>query len=99
MPKSTWTWSSRIFFPLEGSASLDWGQELWNWDIAAYDSADAIADALKRVGRTYDDDDILYHATRSQLMDVVDAAGGIERAHARFHQSMTLAQEAYEKWN
>jgi hypothetical protein len=36
------------------------------------------------MGRPFDDDDLLYYATRTLLTDVVDAAGGVERAYGRF---------------
>jgi hypothetical protein len=99
MPERTWKWSSKIFFPDSGAAPLDWGTELWNWNVSAYDSAPAIADALQRAGRAHDDNDVLYYATRTQLMDVVDAAGGVERAHTRFQRSMVHAQQVYEQWS
>ncbi len=66
--------------------------------MSRYESAPGIATALQRAGRSFDDDDVLYYATRNLLMDVVDAAGGVERAHIRIHESMVLAQNTYDGW-
>jgi hypothetical protein len=72
--------------------------ELWKWDVSLYESRDGIVAALRRAGRPFDDDSILFEATRSLLRDVVDAAGGVERSHARLHQAMALAQEIWVRW-
>jgi hypothetical protein len=39
------------------------------------------------------DEVVLYEATRSLLMDVVDAAGGVEQAHLRLHDPMGRVRE------
>jgi hypothetical protein len=98
MPKLAWEWARRIFFNPNSTAGLDWGTELWKWDVNRYESAPGIAAALQRAGRSSDDDDVLYYATRNLLVDVVDAAGGVEREHIRLHESMNLAQETYDGW-
>jgi hypothetical protein len=91
-------WTRRIHFGDGRTVSLDWGAELWKWDIPLYESADGIAAALRRAGRPSDDDSILFDATHTLLPDVVDAAGGVERSHARLHQAMALVQETYVQW-
>lgn len=98
MPEQAWRWSQRIFFGEDRTAPLDWGTELWNWDISRYESSAAIDSAFRRIGRPFDDDDLLYYATRTLLTDVVDAAGGVERAYERFRQAMARAQETSEEW-
>jgi hypothetical protein len=98
MPERAWEWSRRIHFGAGRTVSLDWGAELWEWDISRYESADAIAAALRRAGHPSDDDSVVFHATHTLLPDVVDAAGGVERAHARLHQAMALGQETYMQW-
>jgi hypothetical protein len=98
MPKLAWEWAKRIAFNTNSTAGLDWGQELWKWDASLYESALGIAVVLQRAGRSSDDDDVLYYVTRNLLMDVVDAAGGVERAHIRICESMRVAQETYDGW-
>ena len=98
MPERAWQWTRRIHFGAARTVSLDWGAELWKWDISRYESADGIAAALRRAGRPFDDDSILFDATHTLLPDVVDAAGGVERCHARLHQAMALVQETYVQW-
>lgn len=98
MPKQACRWSHRIFFGDDRGARLDWGTELWNWDISLFESAAAIESAFRRIGRPFDDDDLLYYATRTLLTDVVDAAGGVERAYDRLRQAMERAQAKSEEW-
>jgi hypothetical protein len=76
VPERAWRWSQTIFFGEDRTAPLDWGTELWNWDISFFESSAAIESAFRRIGRPFDDDDLLYYATRTLLTDVVDAAGG-----------------------
>jgi hypothetical protein len=99
MPERAWEWMRRIHFGAGHSVPLDFGVELWKWDASLYESRDGIVAALSRAGRPLDDDRILYHATCTLLPDVVDAAGGVERAHARLHQAMALAQETLIRWS
>jgi hypothetical protein len=100
MPERAWEWLHRIHFGADGrTVSLDWGRELWKWDLSRYESADGIAAALRRAGHPADDDSILFDATHTLLPDVVDAAGGVERAHARLHREMALVQETYVRWS
>jgi hypothetical protein len=98
MPERAREWARRIHFGADRTVSLDWGTELWNWDTSWYESAEAIAAALRRAGHTFDDELVLYEATRSLLPDVVDAAGGVERSHEHLHQAMARAQETYIHW-
>jgi hypothetical protein len=98
MPERAWEWTRRIHVGAGRTASLDWGVELWKWDLSRYESADGIAAALRRAGRPFDDDFILYNATATLLADVVDAAGGVEHSHTRLHQEMALVQETYVRW-
>jgi len=79
--------------------SLDWGTELWKWDVALYESADGLLASLNRSGRALDEDSILFHATHGLLADVVDAAGGIEGAIMRLHIAMDRAQKQYIEWS
>jgi len=98
MPERAWEWSRKIAFGAGRTAPLDFGAELWKWDVALYESRDGIVAALRRSGRPFDDDSILIEATHTLLRDVVDAAGGVERSHGRLHQAMTLAQEICAQW-
>jgi hypothetical protein len=98
MPERAWEWNRRIHFGAGRTVSLDWGAELWKWDISLYESADGIAAALRRAGHQFDDDLIVFYATHTLLPDVVDAAGGVERSHARIHQAMALVQRIYAQW-
>lgn len=98
MPEQAWRWSHRIFFSDDRGAPLDWGTELWNWDISRFESAAAIESAFRRIGRPFDNDNLLYYATRTLLTDVVDAAGGVERAYDRLRQAMECAQARSEEW-
>jgi hypothetical protein len=98
MPERSWEWSRRIHFGVGRTVSLDWGAELWKWDISRYESASGIAAALRRAGHAFDDDEIVFHATHTLVPDVVDAAGGVERSHARLHQAMALMQDKYVEW-
>jgi hypothetical protein len=98
MPERAWGWTRRIHFGAGRTVSLDWGQELWKWDVCLYESADGIAAALRRSGLPFDDGMILFDATRSLLLDVVDAAGGVERSHTRLHQAMAHVQETWDRW-
>jgi hypothetical protein len=93
MPELAWSWSKRIMWGEGRTASLDWGMELWNWDVARYESAPGITAGLIRAGRTPDDDTTLFEATHSLLRDVVDAAGGVEQAHLRLRASVAAAGE------
>jgi hypothetical protein len=80
----TWRWRSRILHGL-----LDFGAELWKWDVRAYEGTDAMR------AQGLNDEEILYQVTKTLLWDVVDAAGGVLGAHERFTQSLALAQERY----
>src|SRR5436305_1948711 len=94
MPKRAWEWSKRIMWGDGRNVSLDWGMELWKWDVSRYESADAIRAALTRAGKVpVDDDSIIFDATRSLMHDVVDAAGGVEQAHGRLHQTMEAVRQ------
>jgi hypothetical protein len=82
---------------LDRFVPLDWGSELWNWDVSAFESADGIRLAKTRSGRAFDDDDVLAEATFTLLRDVVDAAGGLEAAYKRFGVAVASAQERLDK--
>jgi hypothetical protein len=99
MPERAWQWLNRIMFGKNHTAPLDWGQELWKWDVSLYGSAPAVVASIARSGRPVDDDAVLFEATRSLLFDVVDAAGGVEYAHECLHQAMALAVETYVQWS
>jgi hypothetical protein len=89
VPERAWQWMRRIEWGEGRTVSLDWGVELWKWDVSRYESADRIRAALMRDGKLpADDDSILFEATRSLVHDVVDAAGGVEQAHQRLHRTM-----------
>jgi hypothetical protein len=90
-------WARRVAFSEHSTVGLDFGQELWKWDVALHESAPGIRQRLSDVGRQPDDDSVLYHVTRTLLMDVVDAAGGVERAYDRVCASMAAAQNSYDK--
>lgn len=80
MPERAWRWQNRIGFGPDRSVPFDWGSDLWNWDVSAYESADGIRLAKTRAGRAFDDDNVVFEATFMLLRDVVDAAGGLEAA-------------------
>jgi hypothetical protein len=98
VPQHAWRWSHRIFLGEDRTVPLDWGVELWKWDISRYESTGAIESVFRRTERRFDDDDLLHYATRTLLTDIVDAAGGAERAYERFRESMVRAQETCEHW-
>ena len=97
MPERAWRWQSRIGWGPGRNVPLDWGSELWNWDVSAFESADGIRVAKTRSGRAFDDDDVLAEATFTLLRDVVDAAGGLEAAYKRFGVAVASAQERLDK--
>jgi hypothetical protein len=68
------------------------------WDISRYESAEAIAAALRRAGHMFDDELIVFYATHTLLLDVVDAAGGVKRSHEQLHQAIARVQETYAQW-
>jgi hypothetical protein len=98
MPERSWNWGKRIMWGEGRVAPLNFGKELWKWDVSLYESADGIRTALVRAGRTPDDDSILFEATRSLISDVVDAAGGAEYAHQRFCEAVDTVRETYVRW-
>jgi hypothetical protein len=93
-------WRTRISFNPHSTGGLDWGQELWKWDVTLYEGAAGIAVALTAAwaanGRSFDNNNVLYYATRNILQDVIDAAGGVELAHQRLQESITTAQAKYD---
>ena len=99
MPERAWEWARRIHFGAGRTVPLDFGAELWKWDASLYEGADGILAALSRTEGPLDHSLILSHATGSLLDDVVDAAGGVESAHARLHQAMALVQETVMRWS
>ena len=99
MPERAWAWSKRIHFGENRLVSLDWGTELWKWDVTLYESADGIRAALTRTGRPFDDDSILFDATSSLVDDVVDAAGGVEQAHQRLHLAVDAVHVSVAQWS
>lgn len=98
MPERAREWPRRIHFGADRTVSLDWGAELWMWDISRYESAEAIAAALRRAGHMFDDELIVFYATHTLLLDVVDAAGGVKRSHEQLHQAIARVQETYAQW-
>ncbi len=99
MPEQAWEWIKRITWGEGRTVSLDWGTELWKWDASLYESADGIRAALARAGRSTDDDSILFEATRNLILDVVDAAGGVEQAHQRLHKVLEAVNETMARWS
>jgi hypothetical protein len=89
----------RIHFGAGRTVPLDFGAELWKWDTSLYESADGIVAALRRTAGPLDSGLILSHVTGSLLDDVVDAAGGVESAHARLHQAVALVQKTVMRWS
>jgi hypothetical protein len=90
-------WSNRVSFGNGRVAPLDWGRELWNWDISRYESVDGIREAHARAGLPSDDEFVLFEATRSLVTDVIDAAGGVEQAHARVSHGVGEMQAAHDR--
>jgi hypothetical protein len=97
VPERAWRWQNRIGFGPDRSVPLDWGSDLWNWDVSAYESADGIRLAKTRAGRAFDDDNVVFEATFMLLRDVVDAAGGLEAAYGRLVAAVASAQERLDK--
>jgi hypothetical protein len=97
VPERAWQWQSRIGCGPDRFVPLDWGSELWNWDVSTFESADGIRVAKTRSGRAFDDDDVRAGATLTLLQDVVDAAGGLEAAYKRFGVAGASAQERLDK--
>lgn len=84
-------------------APLDFGAELWKWDVKRYESAEAVRAARARVpgtsGSGLDDDNvILFEATWMLVRDVIDAAGGVEGAYVRLLAAMADAQASYDRF-
>ena len=94
MPERAWQWQRRIGCGPDRFVPLDWGSELWNWDVSTFESADGIRVAKTRSGRAFDDDDVLAEATFTLLQDVVDAAGGLEAAYKRFGVAVASGRPA-----
>ncbi|WP_410671957.1 hypothetical protein [Amycolatopsis sp. cmx-4-68] len=98
MPERSWQWVKRITWGEGRAVPLDFGMELWKWDVSLYESAEGIRAAMARAGKPLDDDAILYEATRSLLADVVDAAGGAEQAHQRFRDAVEAIKAQVARW-
>ena len=76
-----------------GRSAAYGGSQLWQWDASSFESRLAIISSLQRGGAdVVDDDDICVEATRSLLMDVLDAAGGVEGANIRIHEAMARVE-------
>jgi hypothetical protein len=100
MPELAWEWAKQITWGEGRTVSLDWGMELWKWDVSLYESADGIRTAIMRAGKLpVDDDSILFEATGSLVLDIVDAAGGVEQAHQRLHRAMDVVHETLARWS
>lgn len=93
-----WQWQRRIGWGDGRLVPLNFGVELWNWDINVYESTQGIVAALTRAGRAVDLDSVLADATMTLLDDVVTAAGGVEAAYERFLRAEGLAQEKCQQW-
>lgn len=92
-------WFKRINWGEGRTVSLDFGKELWNWDVLLYESAEGIRTSQIRAGVVPDNNSILFEATRSLVLDVVDAAGGVEQAHERFRKAVEAVRETYLRWS
>src|SRR5260370_13654575 len=99
MPERAWGWIRRITWGEGRSVPLDWGMELWKWDVSLYESVDGIRAALTRAGKSADDDSILFEATHSLVLDVIDAAGGVEQAQQRLHKALDAVHETVARWS
>jgi hypothetical protein len=93
-----WQWQKRIAWGDGRNVALDFGTELWKWDIGAYESVDGIVAGLTRAGRSFDDESVLADATMTLMGDVVQAAGGVECAYGRFRRGVELTRDRYEEW-
>ena len=40
----------------------------------------------------------MYYVTRTLVMDVIDAAAGVEQAHIKLGEALTEAQATYDQW-
>ena len=98
MPQRAWEWSKQIMFGQQVGAPLNFGKELWKWDVSLYESVGGIRAAAKAAGRSLNDDSILFEATSSLITDVVDAAGGVEQAYQRFCHAIDSIRAIYRKW-
>jgi hypothetical protein len=91
-------WRQAILFPRSSAVPLDFAQDLWAWDVTRYESVPAIRDARARAGLPTDDAAVLADATRDLVLDVIDAAGGMEWAYELPTQSMAEAQTEYDAY-
>jgi hypothetical protein len=99
MPERAWKWMRSIMWGEGRNAPLDFGAELWKWDASLYESGDGIRAALKRSNHATDDESVLFEATHTLVLDVVDAAGGVEQAHQRLQKGIETAHEAMAHWS
>ncbi|MEU4536202.1 hypothetical protein AB0G15_15190 [Streptosporangium sp. NPDC023825] len=91
-------WLKRINFGEGRDVPLDFGVELWKQGLFRYETKDGIVAVLDRLGRPHDPERIMFEVTRSLLDDVVDAAGGVERAYNRLYQAMEASREYWDRW-
>lgn len=98
MARKAWDWRRRVSFNPASVAGLDFGQELWRWDMNRYESAPGIESRLRTLGRSATTDDVMYYVTRTLVMDVIDAAAGVEQAHIKLGEALTEAQATYDQW-
>lgn len=96
MSTRTSRWRTRVMSPGGANAPLDYGRELWVWDVTRYESVSGIRVARVRAGLPTDDDAVVADATRDLVIDLVDAAGGVKRAHGSLRRSAYEAQVGYE---
>jgi hypothetical protein len=75
---------------------LDFGAELWKWDVSLYECANFIKDRRAQANLPTDPDSILTDVTMTLVRDVVDAAGGLERSCLMFGKAVTTLDEAYK---
>jgi hypothetical protein len=98
MPRRAWNWRHRVSFNATSVAGLDFGQELWRWEVSRYESAPGIESRLRAQGRPADSDDVMYYVTRNLVTDVIDGAAGVEQAHIKLGEAMNKAQVTYDQW-
>ena len=97
MPPLAWQWRRRISVSPKSTVPLDLPAELWRSD-PGFESWDGIVAAYKRAGRDASDERIHFDATQTLLLDVVDAAGGVEHAVMRLRGAVSSADVAKDRW-
>jgi hypothetical protein len=85
-------WPRRVL-----NGQLGVGSELWA-DVSAHPAAARLEAVAQSHGRTVDPDEIAYHITRSLLLDVIHAAGGVEYTVERLLSALHEVQQWTDGW-